>query len=173
MADLVTVNMTFNGVVVPVQLDPSSLPTGLQGPPGPAGPAPSPEDLQQAISSYMASNAAISSLAAALAAQATVVDVQTLAQEVAQQKLPIAAGQTTSVSPNATKIGLSNIVDAQGNSWTLQSGVAYQNGVEAGTNYNVTELYYLNGKIYQKNTQGLWWVWNGSSWTSTPTPAGG
>ena len=67
--------------------------------------------------------------------------------------------------PSATEI-----TDQQANVWTVSSGVILENGIKAGYSANVSQLLYLNGVIYQKNTAGGWWSWNGSSWAGAKDP---
>src|SRR6185312_7999395 len=76
------------------------------------------------------------------------------------------------------------ITDAAGNAWTITSGgqVAV-NGVADTTTAGVKELAYVNGTIWQENTNNLWWGetapnsgWSPAAGTSasplpaTPTP---
>jgi hypothetical protein len=70
--------------------------------------------------------------------------------------------------PSATKIA-----DSEGNIWTLNGGVVYENGKTAGFSANVIVLLYYGGTIYQENQTCLWWSWNGSTWVaeSNPDPA--
>jgi hypothetical protein len=64
-----------------------------------------------------------------------------------------------------------SFVDALGNTWTLTAGGVIQlNGVNAGTTSNVIKLIYLNGQIYQQNSGLNWWIWSGTTWTSTANP---
>ena len=70
-----------------------------------------------------------------------------------------------------------SLTDAAGNTWTIAGGVAQINGAAAGYTANVSELAYAGGAIWQENSGGLWWEWNGTGWgsgagTSTsPLPA--
>lgn len=50
------------------------------------------------------------------------------------------------------------IIDSTGAKWTLVNGVAYKNGVVAGTNYNVSIALWYGGKIYLRNTSGQFYV---------------
>jgi aryl-phospho-beta-D-glucosidase BglC (GH1 family) len=79
--------------------------------------------------------------------------------------------QTESAS-GTTIPSASQIVDAQGNVWTVSGGVIDENGEPAGYSANVTLLLYDNHVVYQENAAGGWWSWNGS-WvaTSDPRPA--
>lgn len=90
-------------------------------------------------------------------------------------------------SPNDTVVlagSTASIIDATGATWTIVNGAADVNGAAAGYSANVAELAYVNGNVWQENTGGLWWEWNGTSWgtgagtstsplpsTPTPTPA--
>jgi hypothetical protein len=64
----------------------------------------------------------------------------------------------------------SQIVDAGGNVWTVVSGVAYENGALAGYSNDVTLLLYENSIIYQENSAGGWWSWNGTTWVASSEP---
>jgi hypothetical protein len=72
------------------------------------------------------------------------------------------------------------LTDAQGNLWTLTgTGQVAVNGTADPTTANVTELAYVNGKVWQENTAQLWWskssptdVWGPTNGTATsPLPA--
>jgi polysaccharide biosynthesis protein PslG len=65
------------------------------------------------------------------------------------------------------------LFDNGGNTWTLSGGVVYENGQKAGYSANVIELAYVNGLIYQENSAGGWWNWNGGGWLYTQSPFGG
>src|ERR1700734_4069949 len=71
------------------------------------------------------------------------------------------------VSPSGTAIpSATEIIDASGNIWTLSSAKAVlENGKAAGYTANVVSLLYYNSVVYQENTAGGWWDWNGSGWT--------
>jgi hypothetical protein len=74
---------------------------------------------------------------------------------------------------------LAPIMDASGNEWTVVNGQVALNGVVDQTTRNVSELAYVNGKIWQENADGLWWSkstpadqWNPPLGTSqSPVPA--
>jgi cellulase (glycosyl hydrolase family 5) len=71
------------------------------------------------------------------------------------------------VSPSGTTIPPgSQITDSAGNVWTVSGGVVYENGSTAGYSASVSQLLYYNGVIYQENSSGGWWSWNGSTWVS-------
>jgi hypothetical protein len=86
--------------------------------------------------------------------------------------------QTTTQSPNDTVVTLGStaaIVDAGGNKWTITSGgqVAV-NGTTDTSTAHVTELAYVDGKIWQENSSSLWWgktsptaAWSPSAGTAT------
>jgi len=79
------------------------------------------------------------------------------------------------------------IVDANGNTWTITaSDQVAVNGTADATTANVIELAYVNGEIWQENSNELWWgktspaaAWSPSTGTSTsplsiapiPTPS--
>lgn len=71
----------------------------------------------------------------------------------------------TSPSPSGTTIpSATQIVDSNGNVWTLVTGVVIENGRAAGYSANVILLLYYNGVIYQENSAKGWWSWSGSTW---------
>jgi hypothetical protein len=50
------------------------------------------------------------------------------------------------------------ITDAAGNKWTITgTGQVAVNGTADTTTGNVTELAYVNGKVWQENTAKMWW----------------
>jgi len=63
------------------------------------------------------------------------------------------------------------ITDTSGNIWAVSSGVIYENGVLAGYSASVTKLFYDNSTIYQENSAGGWWSWNGSTWVASSNPS--
>src|SRR3954468_12330105 len=65
------------------------------------------------------------------------------------------------------------LTDANLNTWTLASGVVQKNGAPAGFTANVALLLYMGKAIYQQNTAGGWWVWNGVDWIDSTDPRGG
>jgi len=74
-------------------------------------------------------------------------------------------------SPSGTSIpSTSKITDSSGNVWTVSGGVVYENGKMAGYSNAVKELLYENNIIYQENSGGDWWSWNGSTWSGTSNP---
>jgi hypothetical protein len=80
----------------------------------------------------------------------------------------------TVVSANGTSIpATTEIIDSGGNVWAVSSGVIYKNGLLAGYSNAVAQLVYENKTIYQDNTAGAWWSWNGSTWVSSTDPVGG
>jgi hypothetical protein len=62
------------------------------------------------------------------------------------------------------------IVDSNGATWIVSGGVVFKNGSGAGYTASVVELLYLNGTIYQENSAGGWWSWNGSGWIGASKP---
>jgi len=62
------------------------------------------------------------------------------------------------------------IIDGEGNSWTLQGGVVYENGQLAGYSANVTKLAYVNDVVSQQNSAGGWWSWSGGTWNVESDP---
>jgi hypothetical protein len=87
---------------------------------------------------------------------------------------------TPSANDTVVKAGsTAAITDAAGNKWTITGlGQVAVNGVADATTANVTELAYVNGKIWQENSGSLWWgkasptdAWSPASGTSTsPLP---
>src|ERR1700731_2075081 len=74
-------------------------------------------------------------------------------------------------SPSGTTIpSATQILDSSGKPWTLSGGVVYDNGALAGYSKGVTLLLYDNNLIYQENSAGGWWSWNGSTWVSSSDP---
>jgi hypothetical protein len=59
--------------------------------------------------------------------------------------------------------------DSQGNYWTVSGGIIYLNGNQQVGTQNVVLLLYYNRVMYQKNSAGGWWLWNGS-WVATTDP---
>ena len=81
-------------------------------------------------------------------------------------------------SPNGSSLNSTSgqIIDASGNVWTLVNGTGLEveeNGVLVGTygTADVILLYYSNHQVYQENSSGLWWVWEGD-WISSIDPIG-
>jgi hypothetical protein len=60
-------------------------------------------------------------------------------------------GVSAAGSPNVS------ITDQSGNTWSIANGQVAVNGVTDPTTANVIELAYVNGQIWQENSQGLWW----------------
>jgi Putative Ig domain len=81
------------------------------------------------------------------------------------------AGIPGTASPNGTTIpSATQITDSSGNVWTVSGGVIYENGALAGYSSGVTLLLYDKNTIYQENSAGGWWSWNGSTWASSSDP---
>jgi hypothetical protein len=77
----------------------------------------------------------------------------------------VLAATPVAASLNGSSIGpMTQFIDSKSNTWTLKGGVAYENGAKAGTTADIKTLLYYNGSIYQLNTQGGWYEWNGTSW---------
>jgi hypothetical protein len=62
------------------------------------------------------------------------------------------------------------IIDAEGSTWTVNSGVIEKNGVRVGTNYNVALLLEYHQVFYQENTADEWFEWTGATWAPTSDP---
>ncbi len=101
-----------------------------------------------------------------------------------------AAGTTTSPLPASAPKPSANdtvvkagstaaIVDASGNTWTIDNAQVAVNGAVDTTTANVTELAYVNGEVWQENASKLWWgktspsaAWSPAAGTATsPLPA--
>lgn len=50
-----------------------------------------------------------------------------------------------------------SITDASGNGWSISGGQVTLNGVADATTGNVIEVAYVNGRIWQENSNHLWW----------------
>lgn len=61
----------------------------------------------------------------------------------------------------------SDIIDQSGNTWSLTNGVVQENGSNAGFSESVTQIGFINGTLWQENSNNLWWDWNGSTWAPT------
>jgi hypothetical protein len=82
-----------------------------------------------------------------------------------------AAAVTGAAHPNGTSIpSATQIIDSSGNVWTVSGGIVYVNGALAGYSNQVTLLLYVNNSVYQENSAGGWWSWNGSTWVATSDP---
>lgn len=77
-----------------------------------------------------------------------------------------------SVSGTAVPPAIS-ISDASGAVWTVADGVVYRATHKAGATENVTLLLWYAGRIYQENSNNLWWVWKDNAWvvSTDPRPA--
>jgi hypothetical protein len=74
-------------------------------------------------------------------------------------------------SPNGTNVpSATQITDSSGHVWTVSGGVIFENGALAGYSKSVTLLLYDNNIIYEQNSAGGWWSWNGSAWVSSTDP---
>jgi hypothetical protein len=77
-------------------------------------------------------------------------------------------------SPNGTTIPTAaQITDSSGNVWTASGGVIYKNGALAGYTKGVTLLLYDSNLVYEENSAGGWWSWNGTAWVSKSDPLDG
>ena len=64
------------------------------------------------------------------------------------------------------------LVDSVGAVWTVTDGVVYRDNVQT-ISANVTLLLYYSSIIYQQNSAGSWWRWQGGSqgqWVATTDP---
>jgi hypothetical protein len=72
---------------------------------------------------------------------------------VANQK----ASANDSVVTVLSGVPTASLTDATGNIWSILNGQVTLNGVADGTTRNVSELAYVDGLIWQKNADDLWW----------------
>jgi len=63
-----------------------------------------------------------------------------------------------------------SIIDAEGNTWTVNAGVIEKNGARVGTNYNVIFLLEYYQVFYHENTADEWFKWTGATWAPTSDP---
>jgi len=96
------------------------------------------------------SSSALSSIAAAASVKAVV---------------PVAASASGTTIPSATQI-----TDSSAGVWTVTAGVVSENGAPASHTKDVSLLLYDNEVVYQENTAGHWWSWNGSAWLASTDP---
>jgi endoglucanase len=68
-----------------------------------------------------------------------------------------------------TTAGGSSVTDSTGNVWTVVNGKVEENGQLAGYSANVVALVYSNGQVYQEDSAGSWWYWNGNCAAGDPT----
>ncbi len=73
---------------------------------------------------------------------------------------PVATSASGTTIPPAAQI-----IDSNGGAWTVNGGLCYLNGVQAGNCKRVQTLLWYQGNIYVGSTVGTWWQWNGSGWT--------
>jgi hypothetical protein len=71
--------------------------------------------------------------------------------------VPIEASRNETVIGASTGGPAVSITDAGGNTWAITNGQVAVNGAIDPTTANVIELAYVNGQIWQENSQGLWW----------------
>jgi hypothetical protein len=63
-----------------------------------------------------------------------------------------------------------SIIDSQGETWRVVSGVIERNGARVGYSANVNLLLEYNQVFYQRNTSDGWWLWTGTVWSGTSDP---
>jgi len=64
-----------------------------------------------------------------------------------------------------------SVTDAQGNVYSITAGKVYESGKLVGFTDKVTLLVYANSKVYQQNSAGNWWYWDGlTNWIATTDP---
>src|SRR5205807_2112649 len=77
------------------------------------------------------------------------------------------AGGTTTVTTSAAGTAIppaAQIVDTSKAVWTVSGGKVLRNGTAAGFSANVVGLYWNGSTIFQTNSAGGWWSWNGTTW---------
>ena len=79
--------------------------------------------------------------------------------------VPVTASASGTTIPSATKI-----IDSSAAVWTVTAGAVSENGALAGYSKGVSLLLYDNHVIYQENSAGGWWSWNGSTWVASTAP---
>ena len=79
--------------------------------------------------------------------------------------VPVTASASGTTIPSATKI-----IDSSAAVWTVTAGAVSENGALAGYANEVAQLAYDNNVIYQENSAGGWWSWNGSTWVASGAP---
>jgi hypothetical protein len=80
-----------------------------------------------------------------------------------------AAAATPSVN-GSNVFGQPSIIDAQGNKWTIVSGVVEKNAVPVGNNHSVTLLLEFDDFFYQRNSSDYWYKWTGTKWQQVSDP---
>jgi hypothetical protein len=114
---------------------------------------------------------AVSYLAIAACGGDNSADSQSSSNSDATPAASLKAAATVTAPLNGTTIpSATQIIDSSGNVWTVSGGVIYENGALAGYSNAVTLLLYDNNIIYQENSAGGWWSWNGSAWGSSSDP---
>lgn len=86
--------------------------------------------------------------------------------------IPIGNPHDTASANGAAVPDEAQITDGGGNIWTVDGGVAYVNGALAGRSKNVTALLYDDKNVYQENSAGNWYLWNGKTWLPSKVPPG-
>ena len=71
--------------------------------------------------------------------------------------IPTADRDDTVIGAPAAGSPSPRITDASGNVWSIVNGQVTANGVTDSATANVKELAYVNGQIWQENSQNLWW----------------
>jgi hypothetical protein len=73
---------------------------------------------------------------------------------------------------NGTSSTLTQLVDANGDVWTLVSGEVLRNGSVAGNVINAGAVAYVGGAIYHFSApSSTWWRWNsGGFWEAASAP---
>jgi aryl-phospho-beta-D-glucosidase BglC (GH1 family) len=78
---------------------------------------------------------------------------------------PLPTAATPSSNDSIVTTAGPALVDAGGNDWTISAAdTVFENGQAAGLSADVRQLASVNGSVWQENTSGLWWQWNGTSW---------
>jgi hypothetical protein len=114
------------------------------------------------------STGALSGVPGTIETEIVTVQVVDALGNIASRVFSLGVTSGLAVSANGTTIpSAAQIVDATLNIWTVTGGgVVYENGAAAGLSASVILLLWYNAIIYQENSSGAWWSWNGAAWVS-------
>jgi hypothetical protein len=76
----------------------------------------------------------------------------------------VEAQAAASASGTTVPGSVAQIVDAQGNKWTLANGSVAINGMSLCSSPPAILLVYLGNTVYEENSSAAWFWWNGSAW---------
>jgi hypothetical protein len=77
-----------------------------------------------------------------------------------------------SLNPTVVYSGSSGvIIDASGNKWTISPTLSvFLNGKEAGNNYNIMLMAYVDKVMWCENVSNQWYRWVGTGWVEGNNP---